>query len=92
MTYRVQRKRIKGWRKPEGVVNVCRPSKWGNPFSVSENGREEAVRLFKEALYRGDLPVTVEDVKQLHGKPLMCWCRLDQVCHADILLEVANDK
>ena len=29
---RIQRKRTKGWRKPENTVNVCRPSKWGNPF------------------------------------------------------------
>lgn len=29
---RVQRKRIKGWRMPEGSVYVGRPTKWGNPF------------------------------------------------------------
>jgi|AntRauTorckE5430_2_1112549.scaffolds.fasta_scaffold06787_2 hypothetical protein len=29
---RVQRKRTKGWRKPDNTVNVCRPGKWGNPF------------------------------------------------------------
>jgi len=27
---------------------------------------------------------------KLKGKNLACWCRLDQPCHADILLEVAN--
>jgi hypothetical protein len=26
----------------------------------------------------------------LRGKNLACWCRLDQPCHADILLEMAN--
>jgi hypothetical protein len=26
----------------------------------------------------------------LHGRNLMCWCRLDQPCHADVLLELAN--
>lgn len=26
----------------------------------------------------------------LRGKNLMCWCRLDQPCHADTLLELAN--
>jgi hypothetical protein len=26
----------------------------------------------------------------LHGIDLACWCRLDQPCHADVLLELAN--
>lgn len=31
---RIQRKRTKGWRMPEGAVYVGRGSKWGNPFAV----------------------------------------------------------
>ena len=26
----------------------------------------------------------------LRGKNLACWCSLDQACHVDVLLEVAN--
>ena len=33
---RIQLRRTKGWRKPEGVIVVARPSKWGNPFRVQE--------------------------------------------------------
>ena len=29
---RIQRKRTKGWRMPEGAVYVGRPTRWGNPF------------------------------------------------------------
>lgn len=29
-----QRRRAKGWRKPEGSVCVDRTSRWGNPFTV----------------------------------------------------------
>ncbi len=29
-------------------------------------------------------------VMQLRGKNLACWCALDQPCHADVLLEMAN--
>lgn len=29
-------------------------------------------------------------VQQLRGKDLACWCPLDQPCHADVLLEIAN--
>jgi hypothetical protein len=31
---RIQLRRTKGWRKPEGVVSVGRPGKWGNPYLV----------------------------------------------------------
>jgi hypothetical protein len=28
---------------------------------------------------------------QLAGRDLMCWCPFDQPCHADVLLEIANN-
>lgn len=35
--------------------------------------------------------VTVEQIRQeLAGKDLACWCPLDEPCHADVLLELAN--
>jgi hypothetical protein len=30
------------------------------------------------------------DPAELRGKNLACWCPLDQPCHADVLLELAN--
>jgi hypothetical protein len=30
------------------------------------------------------------DLSELRGKNLACWCPLDQPCHADLLLELAN--
>lgn len=30
------------------------------------------------------------DLTALRGKDLACWCPLDQPCHADVLLELAN--
>ena len=47
--------------------------------------------------YRGKLQIevreltTVADIqRELRGKNLACWCPLDQPCHADVLLEIAN--
>ena len=53
-----------------------------------------AVRLFSHAM-RGDPEWHHEtwrapDVTPLRGKNLACWCPLDQPCHADVLLELAN--
>lgn len=97
MPVRVQRSRRKGDRKPENTRAVSRPSKWGNPFRVGSviDGvvvtQELAVDLFRDyireaiPLSRGEL-----DLGTLRGKNLACWCRLDQACHADVLLELAN--
>ena len=34
MPKRIQRKRTKGWRMPEGTIYVGRGSAWGNPFAL----------------------------------------------------------
>lgn len=31
------------------------------------------------------------DINRLRGKNLACWCALDQPCHADVLLKLANN-
>lgn len=33
-----------------------------------------------------------DGLKQLRGHDLACWCPLDQPCHADVLLELANPR
>jgi hypothetical protein len=32
----------------------------------------------------------LNDLSRLRGHDLACWCPLDQPCHADVLLELAN--
>ena len=90
---RIQLSRRKGYRKPEGAVVVARPTKWGNPFLVGEGmTRAEAVWLY-EAWMTGspiDPLVPKPDPSELRGKDLACWCPLDQPCHADVLLKLAN--
>ena len=92
---RIQRKRSKGWTKPEGAVYVGRGTQWGNPFRVCgdqtralvvEKYRYEIVRMGGGIVGFNHLWVQ----RHLRGKDLMCWCPLDQPCHADVLLELAN--
>jgi hypothetical protein len=35
-------------------------------------------------------PLYVDIERELGGKDLACWCPLDQPCHADVLLVLAN--
>ena len=94
---RVRLRRTKGWHKPAGAVVVARPSRWGNPYVIGAEHdrraltREETVELFREALLDGRLDVDVRAVQaELRGRDLACWCSLDVPCHADVLVEVAN--
>lgn len=87
---RIQRRRTKGWRMPEGAVYVGRWSAWGNPYRVSKNcDRACLMRLYQQHVER-TLRQRPDWLAPLRGKDLVCWCPLDQPCHADVLLELAN--
>lgn len=92
---RIQRRRVKGWRMPEGAVYVGRPGRWGNPYGGTD--RADAVEMFKDMLKRAPADAKGESIFQtirehLAGKDLACWCPDGEPCHADVLLELANTE
>ena len=96
---RIQRKRTKGWRMPANTVYVGRPTIWGNPFTVGKDipflpGRKVQDKRHAVSLYAGHAPQNERLIAaardELRGQHLACWCPLDQPCHADVLLEIAN--
>ena len=96
---RVQLSRRKGWKMPDGVVNVARPSRWGNPFKVgADRTQREAVRAFRAWLTVDGVHAGLPERKawilghlgELRGKSLACWCKPGTACHADVLMELAN--
>jgi len=44
---RVQLRRTRGWRLPANTVKVDRTTRFGNPFSIEDHGRERAVALHR---------------------------------------------
>jgi hypothetical protein len=75
---RIQRRRVKGWRMPEGAVYVGRGSKWGNPFIA---GRTADAAQCVAAYQTGNprlawTPPTTDTTTFLRGKNLACWCKL----------------
>lgn len=86
---RIQRKRIKGWRKPENAIIVTRGTRYGNPYRASEYGATAALDLYRRYL-AAQLNTDPDFLTPLRGKDLACYCNLDAPCHADILLELAN--
>jgi hypothetical protein len=90
---RIRLSRRRGARLPKGAVVVARPTKWGNPHKIGPLTRAQAIAAYRRDLLAGRLRVSVEDVRrELRGRDLACWCKLDEPCHADILLEIAHGK
>jgi hypothetical protein len=116
---RIQLRRTKGWRKPEGAIVISRPSKWGNPITVEHSDRVQwghgffvddgvgveffddvtTARAYAAEVFASDMrasrrlwmyPNSADIRAELAGHDLACWCPLDQPCHADVLLELAN--
>lgn len=96
---RVQMTRHEPWRvHSPGAVIVARPSVWGNPYRVGDvdpftgatiQDRAQAVAVFVRA--NGSWPVWAPIARrELRGRDLACWCPLDEACHADVLLCIAN--
>jgi hypothetical protein len=99
---RIQLSRKKGFKLPPNTVVVSRPSKWGNPFCVSDvldfydgvaaMAHADCVRSFCQMLKEGKTPpFALANIREeLRGKNLACWCKSGMPCHADVLLRVAN--
>jgi hypothetical protein len=90
---------------PDAVI-VDRRTKWGNPYRIGASvtlGFAEiervmdagtAVRLYRRWLTDPHPVVSAavqrNDLHELRGRDLACWCDLASPCHADVLLELAN--
>lgn len=71
-------------------VYVGRPTKFGNPFVIGRDGnREQVIAKYRE--YLMSQPELIAAAKaELAGRDLVCWCS-PLPCHADVLLEIANE-
>ena len=104
MLNRIKLERRNGWRKPAGAIVVARPSRFANPFPVANFGGDHAAAVAAYRQWLDDpnaqpvrcktkwypRPTREQIVAALRGHDLACWCRLDEPCHADVLLELAN--
>lgn len=70
------------------AIRVDRYTRWGNPFRVDVDGTREEV-IAKYAEWIQTQPDLLARLENLHRRDLACWCA-PLACHADILLELAN--
>jgi Domain of unknown function (DUF4326) len=80
-------------RIPDGAVYVgrqppgLRRSPYANLYPVRTYGPAESLRLYRLHVESVDLAALR---RNLAGRDLACWCPLNQPCHADVPLELAN--
>ena len=88
---------------PNGLPVKCvdRTSRWGNPFEIGKHGtREEVIQKYRDWFLTGTEPRKIgryivdprrlrDHIHELKGFNLAC-CRPGLPCHADFLLEQAN--
>ena len=93
---RVQRRRTKGYRHPPNTRFVGRRGPFGNPFRVGDrlpDGRvisdELAVQCYRVWVFKTGLDRRIR--RELRGVNVSCYCREGDPCHADVVLEIAND-
>lgn len=87
--------------RPERELAAGRYRGWLNGVVLFNKTGRTGIDWVDAAIDRGatisDWPDVVwakrvlEALVTLRGHDLACWCPLDQPCHADVLLELAND-
>lgn len=68
-------------------VYIGRPSKWGNPFKIGEDGSRLAVLVKYIKWIRTNVDLVIQARKELKGKRLGCYCK-PKLCHGDILVHL----
>ena len=62
-------------------------SKWANPFTLKNHGKE-AIYLYEQ--YVRKTPSLMKDLPELKDKVLGCWCKPNQ-CHGDVLIKLERE-
>jgi len=69
-------------------VYIGRPSKWGNPFVLTDESERDMI-LSQYGLWLLDQDKLLSSLGELDGKILGCWCKPRQ-CHGDVLAEIVE--
>lgn len=84
---------VNKYKEPYDVY-IGRGSMWGNPFRMEDKSALERLRVIEE--YRKYLVqqiknggVTIEQLKQLNGKTLGCYCK-PKDCHGDVIVRAVS--
>jgi hypothetical protein len=84
------KKLVVHWKNEPYDVFIARPSKWGNPFVLEQEGtRAEVIEKYRQYILSS--PELLKCLPELRGKVLGCWCS-PKACHGDVLADLANQE
>jgi hypothetical protein len=91
-----QRRVVKGkankWGREAGMTDVSQ-APFANPYHWKSTSPTLRRDLYRDWITKNDSHAAQrarEKLPRLRGRNLACTCPLDQPCHADVLLELAN--
>ena len=71
-------------------VYIGRGSKWGNPYRIGVDGtRGEVIEKYRDYILNNK--ELLDDLPELKGKILGCWCSPKR-CHGEVLLELIEQQ
>lgn len=78
------------------VTHKKKPDDWVIWDDSKEFRTEDVIELYQRWLNNEfkdveQLPVPPDSIEELRGKNLICFCKLDEPCHADLLLKLSNE-
>lgn len=84
---------VNKYKEPYDVY-IGRGSVWGNPFPINEvsgDTREVVIDKFRKHLYTQIKQgvVTIQQLKDLDGKTLGCFCK-PKACHGDVIVRAVE--
>lgn len=70
---------------------VIKQSKWKNPFKLNKNkdNIDEILDKYETHVRESSL---YNDLNELNGKELGCWCKGMNPCHGDVLIKLFKEK
>lgn len=80
----------RGRALPAHTRSVARPTRWGNPIRAAASRDARAAAVAEYAVWLAGRAELLAAAAELTGFNLACYCPLDQPCHRDVLLDIAN--
>ncbi|MGH3556014.1 MAG: DUF4326 domain-containing protein [Mycobacterium sp.] len=75
---------------PAHTRSVARPTRWANPIRAAASRDARAAAVAEYAVWLAGRADLLAVAAELTGFNLACYCPLDQPCHRDALLDIAN--
>lgn len=74
-----------------GEIFHYKDSVWKNDFTIKQHGREKCLELYKDDIVK-KINDKIVDIETIKGKKLGCFCKPNEKCHVDILIDLLEKE